>query len=172
MLTARHTPQVQDHRVHAQYRKVAASPYSFSNIRRMEPLVDGNIARWLGRPDGDFAATGAAFDLAPWAVYLAFDVLSEVGFGAPFGFIEKGADVAGLIQGFHDGLVPFGIMARLYPFTNWVKRTRFGEKYLVAGPEQDSGIGVLMRFRDRLIEQRYKDIEAGTAGGRTDFLQT
>lgn len=172
ILTDRARLQVQDHRVHAQYRKVAASPYSFTNIKRMEGRVDGNIARWLRRLDARFTVTGAVLDLAPWAIYLAYDVLSEVAFGAPFGFIEKGADVDGLIKGFKDGLVPFGFMARLYPFTNWIKRTRFGNKYLVAGPEQDSGIGVLMRFRDRLIKQRYEDIEAGVTGDRADFLQT
>lgn len=62
-------------------------------------------------------------------------------------------------------------MARLYPFTNWVKSTWMG-KYMVASPEQNSGIGSLMRFRDGLIEQRYKDIQAGTTSGRTDLLQT
>src|ERR1700761_8974157 len=103
---------------------------------------------------------------------MAYDIISEIGFGAPFGFIEKGEDVAGLIQGFHDGLPAFGILARLYPFTNWVKSTWVGEKYLVASPEQDSGIGTLMRFRDKLIQQRQKDIEAGTTGGRVDLLQT
>lgn len=25
--------------------------------------------------------------------------------GAPFGFVEKGTDIGGLVQGFHDGLV-------------------------------------------------------------------
>lgn len=63
-------------------------------------------------------------------------------------------------------------MARLYPFTNWVKSTWFGEKYLVASPEQNSGIGSLMRFRDGLIDRRYKDIEKGTTNGRIDLLQT
>lgn len=62
-------------------------------------------------------------------------------------------------------------MARLYPFTNWIKST-FLRKYLVASPEQDSGVGTLMRFRDRLITQRYQDIEAGATKGRTDLLQT
>lgn len=63
-------------------------------------------------------------------------------------------------------------MARCYPFTNWIKSTWVGEKYLVASPEQDSGIGTLMRFRDKLIKQRRKDIEAGTTDGRIDLLQT
>ncbi|RYP71109.1 hypothetical protein DL771_005043 [Monosporascus sp. 5C6A] len=162
---------MQDHRAHARYRKIAAAAYSFSNIKRMEPLVDKNIAQWLAKLDERFAVTGERFDFAPWAIYVAYDVVSEIGFGAPFGFVEQGRDVDGLIRGLHDGLVPFGVMARLYPFTNWVKSTWVGEKYLVASPEQGSGIGVLMRFRDRLIAQRYKDIEAGTTDGRIDFLQ-
>lgn len=162
---------MQDTPTHARFRKVAAAPYSFTNIKKMEPLVDEQITRWVARLDEKFASTREEFDFAPWAVYMAYDVISSVGFGAPFGFIEKGEDVEGLIKGFHDGLVPFGIMARLYPMTNWLKSTFLG-KYMVASPEQDSGIGTLMRFRDRLIDQRHKDIAAGTTNGRTDLLQT
>lgn len=102
---------------------------------------------------------------------MAYDIISDLGFGAPFGFVEKGSDVAGLIQGFHDGLPAFGLMARLWPFTRWIKTTWVGEKYLVAKPEDDSGIGTLMRYRDKLITQRQKDLEEGKVG-RIDFLQT
>lgn len=162
---------MQDSRVHARFRKIAAAPYSFSNVKRMEPLIDERISEWVTRLDDLFAKPAKKFDFCPWAVYMAYDIISEAGFGQPFGFIEQGKDVEGLIQGFHDGLVPFGIMARLYPFTNWVKSTWFGDKYLVASPEQDSGIGTLMRFRDKLIAQRYRDIETGT-NVRFDLLQT
>lgn len=103
---------------------------------------------------------------------MAYDIISEIGFGAPFGFIEKGEDVAGLIKGFHDGLPAFGLLARLYPFTYWVKSTWVGEKYLVAKPEDDSGIGILMRFRDRLIAERLEANADGKSQGRIDLLQT
>ncbi|KAI1846099.1 hypothetical protein JX266_007908 [Neoarthrinium moseri] len=161
---------MQDHKVHAHFRKIAAAPYAFSNIKKMEPLIDSNIGKWIEKLDTLFAKSGEKFDFSPWAVYMAYDVISEVGFGAPFGFVEQGKDVENLIQGFHDGLVPFGLMARLYPFTNWVKSTFLG-KYLVATPEQESGIGILMRFRDKLIKQRFEDIEAGKTTGRIDLLQ-
>lgn len=162
---------MQDSNMHARYRKIAAPLYSFTNIKKMEPLIDGNIKTWMDRLHRDFASTNKPFDFAPWAVFMAYDIISEVGFGAPFGFVEEGKDVEGLIQGFHDGLTPFGIMARLHPFTNWVKSTFLG-KYMVASPEQDSGIGTLMRFRDRLIAQRFKDVENGNTKGRVDLLQT
>lgn len=162
---------MQDWRTHAKFRKVAAGPYAFSNIKKMEPLVDARMKHWISKLDEKFATTGQKFEFNWWAIYMAYDIVSEIGFGAPFGFVEEGKDVGGLIEGFHQGLVPFGIMARLYPFTYWVKSTWMG-KYLVATPEQDSGIGKLMRFRDRLIAERQKDMESGKVGGRVDLLQT
>jgi cytochrome P450 len=162
---------MQDHKVHAYFRKIAASPYSFSNIKKMEPLLDATIGYWISRLDDLFAETGKKFDFAPWAVYMAYDVISEVGFGAPFGFIKEGKDVGGLIEGFHVGMVRFGILARLWPFTSWMKTT-FLAKYLVATPEQESGIGAVMRFRDNLLAQRLADNERTATGSkRIDLLQ-
>lgn len=102
---------------------------------------------------------------------MAYDIISEIGFGAAFGFVEQGQDIGGLIQGFHDGLPAFGLLARLHPFTSWIKTT-FMKKYLVATPADDSGIGVLMRFRDRLISERVRSIAEGKSVNRVDFLQS
>ncbi|KAJ5753120.1 hypothetical protein N7520_010037 [Penicillium odoratum] len=147
---------MRSHKTHAVFRKHIAGPYSFTSIKRMEPLIDARIKEWSAKLDDSFVKTGESFDFAWWAVYMAYDIISEIGFGAPFGFIEKGEDIGGLIQGFHDGLPAFGLLARLHPFTSWLKTT-FLKKYLVATPADDSGIGVLMRFRDKLIAQRIKD---------------
>jgi hypothetical protein len=162
----------------------------------MEPLIDARIREWSNKLDETFVKTGEPFDFAWWAVYvilylsqtlgptpqvneitnplssyMAYDIISEIGFGAPFGFIEKGEDIGGLIQGFHDGLPPFGFLARMHPFTSWMKTT-FMKKYLVATPQDDSGIGVLMRFRDRLITERLDGIQSGKKIDRIDLLQT
>ncbi|TEA13252.1 Cytochrome P450 monooxygenase gsfF [Colletotrichum sidae] len=161
---------MRDHNVHARFRKIAAKPYAFSNISKMEPLLDHHIQRWITKLTR-YADARERLDFAPWAVYLVYDIVSDVGFGQEFGFIEQEKDVEGLIQGFHDGLTPFGIMARCWPFTNWIKST-FLAQYLVASPEQDSGIGTLMRFRDRLIAKRLEDIAQGRTNGRLDLLQT
>ncbi|KAJ6120868.1 hypothetical protein N7523_005148 [Penicillium sp. IBT 18751x] len=162
---------MRSHKQHAEARKHIAGPYSFTNIKKMEPLIDARIREWSSKLDQTFVKTGEPFDFAWWAVYMAYDIISEIGFGRPFGFIEKGEDIGGLIQGFHDGLPAFGLLARLHPFTSWMKTT-FMKKYLVATPQDDSGIGVLMRFRDRLIEERLKDIQSGSKIVQTDLLQT
>ncbi|KAL4983507.1 cytochrome P450 [Aspergillus falconensis] len=162
---------MRSHKTHAAFRKHAAGPYSFSSVKRMEPLIDLRIRDWCNKLDEKYVRTGEAFDFSWWAVYMAYDIISEVGFGAPFGFVEKGEDVGGLIQGFHDGLPAFGLLARLHPFTSWMKTT-FLKKYLVAKPEDNSGIGVLMRFRDSLIEKRVQDLKSNKEIGRIDLLQT
>ena len=163
---------MQERHTHARHRKLIAGSYSFTNVRKMEPLIDFRIQEWTEALENRFVKSDLPFDFAPWAVFMAYDIISEIGFGAPLGFIESGEDIGGLIQGFHDGLPAFGLMCRLYPFTEWIKTTWVGQKYLVAKPEDDSGIGVLMRFRDKLIDQRLKDMEGGTTSGRVDLLQT
>ena len=138
----------------------------------MEPLIDCRMQEWVDVMSDQFEKTGKSFDLCDWAVYMAYDIVSEIGFGAPFGFVTAGYDVGGLIQGFHDGMTVFGLLGRFHPFTSWVKKTWAGEKYLVAKPEDNSGIGVLMRYRDKLLEQRVNDIKQGKTGERVDLLQT
>ena len=61
------------------------------------------------------------------------------------------------------------MMAHLHPFTKWIKSTWVGEKCLVAGVEDSAGM--VMRLRDKLIDKRLKEIEAGEAGGKVDILQ-
>ena len=161
---------MQSHRSHARFRKIAATPYSFTNIKKMEPLVDAQIAHWISRLDQLFADTSEAFDFCPWAVFMAYDVVSELGFGEAFGFIAQGRDVGGLIKGFRDGLLPFGILTRMWPLTYWLKSTWLS-KYMVAKPEDESGFGALMRFRDALIARRVEELANGEKT-RVDFLQT
>ena len=84
---------MQDHKTHAYFRKIAAGPYAFSNIKKMEPLVDARMRHWLGVMGERFAEPekggdgkmGKKFDFAPWAVFMAYDIISEIGFGAPIG---------------------------------------------------------------------------------------
>ena len=102
---------------------------------------------------------------------MAYDVISEIGFGAPIGFVEAGHDVGGLIDNFHKGLILQTILGRLHPFMTLIKKTWLGS-YFIAKPEDNSGIGVLMRLRDRLLTQRIKDIEEGKTSCRVDLLQT
>lgn len=56
------------HKTHAGFRKLVAGPYSFSNIKKMEPLIDSRMATWTKKLDAKFAETGEKFDFATWAM--------------------------------------------------------------------------------------------------------
>jgi hypothetical protein len=159
------------HREHVPFRKLVAGPYSFSNVRKTEPLLDVRIHHWITTLTERFAKTEQPFDFAPWTVYMSYDIISEIAFGSPLGFVEKGADVQGLIQGFHDGLPLFGLMCRLQGFTAWFKDTWLGEKLLLSTPQDKTGVGVLMRFRDKLLDARIKEMETANQEHRADLLQ-
>lgn len=52
---------MKEHKVHAHFRKIAAGPYAFSNIKKMEPLVDFRIEQWLERLSDLFAQKSEPF---------------------------------------------------------------------------------------------------------------
>ena len=162
----------QDWKAHAHLRKIVAGPYSFSNVKKLEPIIDDRIQSWIERVGQKFADTGERFDFALWSTFLIADVSAEFGFGKPFGFIKAGFDLGHLIQSWHDGLPIHSFLGRLYPLTAFLKRTWL-RKYLVASPEQTYGIGVLMKFRDDIINERVRDMRTGKLNpdARLDLLQ-
>jgi cytochrome P450 len=54
------------HKFHQRFRKVAAGPYSFSNIKKMEPMIDDRMVEWADAMRDRFVKTGEAFDLCDW----------------------------------------------------------------------------------------------------------
>jgi cytochrome P450 len=104
--------------------------------------------------------------------FLAYDVISEIGFGAPIGFIEAGEDRDRIVPNLHAGLRSKAIWNRVYPFLKFAKNTWLVRKYFESKPDDPSGLGILMRLRDRLLDRRLSDIKTGAAMERTDLLQT
>lgn len=88
------------------------------------------------------------------------------------GFVQQGKDINGLIQSFHDGLLIFGVMGRLYPFTKWIKETWISDAYMVPKPGDSTGIGNIMTFRDNLLQERItENNNPSNKVKRTDLLQ-
>jgi hypothetical protein len=102
---------------------------------------------------------------------MAYDIISEMGFGAPFGFVEKGDDIGNLIKAFHDGLIFAGFFSRLYPLARLIESTWL-KRLIAPGPSDKTGLGMLMRVRNELVDERLKAIKEGRTGGRVDLLQT
>ena len=67
---------MQDNKQHAHFRKIAAGPYAFSNVKKMEPLVDDGIRNWLDKLNEKFGK-GEKFDFAPWVGHCVLLSTSE-----------------------------------------------------------------------------------------------
>jgi cytochrome P450 len=144
-------------------------PYSFSRIQKSESLVDEIIIGWVKKLDELFATTDEAFDMAQWATYAAFDVISLVGFGEAFGFVEIATDVNDLIKELHRGFFYFRIVGRLYPFVEFIKRTPLG-KFLVSGSAGQALTEDHIRAECMLLFTASADTTGTTMGAMINYM--
>ncbi|KOS19311.1 Benzoate 4-monooxygenase [Escovopsis weberi] len=89
---------------HTRKRKLVSHTFSARSISQFEPYMLDNLRlfvsqldRLVGESDERDAVTGrkeAHLDCLPWFNYLAFDIIGDLAFGAPFGMLQRGADLA------------------------------------------------------------------------------
>lgn len=87
---------VRDRREHTRKRKIIAHAFSPSAVQDFEPHMAANLRRWVGRLDqiaSHPAESGfARMNMMPWCTFLAFDIIGDLAFGAPFGMVDRGRD--------------------------------------------------------------------------------
>lgn len=98
--------------------------------------MDANVLKLLGWMD-QFAAQHKPMDLDLYLAYTAFDVVGELFFSKPFGFIDQGRDIAGSLAA-AKGLQATGTMLGYFrwlfylianPVTTWLGVLPFGYIY-------------------------------------------
>lgn len=77
--------------------KAFAAGYTLSNMLQTEEHVNKLVDKLLGWMD-KYAADSKTMDLGLFFSFTAFDIIGEVLFSKPFGFIEKGEDIDGTIH--------------------------------------------------------------------------
>jgi hypothetical protein len=85
--------------------------------------MDEIIVQFLQHLRTRFASTGKTVDMAYWTQFAAFDIVMEMAFSSPFGFIHHGEDVNGIIASLHQltklaqvlGLIPIVMKIFLNP---------------------------------------------------------
>lgn len=88
-----------DRAEHTRKRKVIAHTFSPKSVLQFEPYIHGNLELFVKQWDDLIARSpsqqqGAHIDCLTWFNYLAFDVIGDLAFGAPFGMLRAGADIA------------------------------------------------------------------------------
>ncbi|GAD93871.1 hypothetical protein NCU06526 [Paecilomyces variotii No. 5] len=83
--------------LHSQKLRAAAQSYSFAAMKQLTPWIEKTEKHLIENLD-DFAKSKQSFDMAKWLHWFSFDVLGEVAFSRPFGFLEAKKDVDGAIR--------------------------------------------------------------------------
>lgn len=87
-----------DRHEHSRKRKIVSHTFSVKSIGQFEPYMHENLALFVKKWDeliqNSPAKQGAVLDCLKWFNYLAFDVIGDLAFGAPFGMLAAGADIA------------------------------------------------------------------------------
>ncbi|KAJ5528289.1 Benzoate 4-monooxygenase [Penicillium frequentans] len=89
-----------DRHEHTRKRKTVSHTFSAKSIGQFEQYIHGNVELFVKQWNkiSDLQAnpkTGyASLDALNWFNYLAFDIIGDLAFGAPFGMLEKGKDFA------------------------------------------------------------------------------
>lgn len=68
-----------------------------SSLVSYEPLVDSTTALFLSQTEKLFASRDATCSFSQWLQFYAFDVIGELTWSKPIGFIEKNKDIDGII---------------------------------------------------------------------------
>ena len=69
-----------------------------STLLSYEPLVASSTAFFLDETAKRFAQTGETVDFPHWLQFYAFDMIGELAWSKRLGFVEKNADVDGIVK--------------------------------------------------------------------------
>jgi len=105
-----------DEDMHDRTIKPIRAMYTMTNLKSFEPLMDPVIMRFMQALETRFiegSNAGRSFDASDWANYAAWDIMSEITFGKPFGFLEQGRDVGGFLATSQQGLDYFSVICQM-----------------------------------------------------------
>ena len=100
-------------------------------------------------------------DFAKIAQYFTLDVISDVAFGEPIGFLVRNEDVNGYCQVVEKALPAFEWAAAL-PMINQLVRLPVLKKMVMPSPQDKSGVGMIMGCVDYHVPFTLKEKAAKT----------
>ncbi|OTA63622.1 cytochrome P450 [Hypoxylon sp. EC38] len=106
LVSGRPTPTLftsRDENFHSAIKRPISSAYSMTTLSEFEVFVDKTIRTMIDKLS-EYAADGRVCDMAAWLQYYAFDVIGELTFSKPLGFLEQGRDIDGIIKSLEKNL--------------------------------------------------------------------
>ncbi|KAI2779263.1 putative benzoate 4-monooxygenase cytochrome P450 [Daldinia loculata] len=157
-----------DRAEHTRKRKLVSSTFAPKAISQFEPYIYENLETFVRKwdeliessPKGDKTAY---VDCLKWFNYVAFDTIGDLAFGAPFGMLKAGADIAEvrtavdsppiyapaveILNRRGEVSAALGCFPQLKPYAKWLPDSFFSKG--LAAVENLAGIAIA-RVKDRL----------------------
>ncbi|PNS18763.1 Isotrichodermin C-15 hydroxylase [Sphaceloma murrayae] len=148
---------------HSELRRKIANLYSMTSLLHLEPFVTTCNRRLIDKLD-TLAQDGNTIDLQHWLQCYAFDTIGTITFARPFGFLDEGKDVGGILQALHNYLIycaNVGVCSWLHPYL-----------FRLAAWLPGSGMEYLLSFTQQNIQDRLRKpgSEKRTEQEGDDFL--
>jgi benzoate 4-monooxygenase len=176
---------VRDRAEHTRKRKIISHAFSPKSVAAFEPFMAENLQRWTSQLDRIAVSQPqrkgkqfSRFNAMPWFSYLAFDIIGDLAFGAPFGMVNKGKDETEtqLVPGGPISYTPavdvlnrrgevsstLGLLPALRPWARYLPDPFFTKG--IAAVENLTGIAVAA------VASRLDAAEKGMADSRNDIL--
>ncbi|RYO97542.1 hypothetical protein DL765_011143 [Monosporascus sp. GIB2] len=122
-----------------------------------EQLVDEQILKLVQLIEREYVSTKGTFrtmDLVRVSQYLVHDIISSVGFGRHFGYLDANDDQYGAIQIVKTILPPLMVVALFHSIFLTVAKSPFMKPFLPK-PSDKQGLGVVLGIVNGQVEKRY-----------------
>ncbi|ERF76352.1 hypothetical protein EPUS_09320 [Endocarpon pusillum Z07020] len=147
-----------DNNSHDARRKKMAAGYSGKENPTLEASIDTQILELVRLLRSKYAAPAAShsvsqpIDLAAKLQYLTLDVISDVGFGQPFGDLKADADVNDYLKSMEDGLTICNTSWGLG--ISWLRDVPLLGKAISPSEKDERGFGKMMAYARRCVRER------------------
>lgn len=135
---------------HAHNRKLYQHTYSMTSLVTYEPFVDQALDLFSQRLDEMTSA--ASIDMGHWFQCYAFDVIGLITYGKRLGFLDRGADIGGVMSALDDHLV-YATLVGIY--AQWHGRL-YALRNFLAGAKGAGRAYVINFTRERVAEHQSK----------------
>ncbi|TVY35130.1 Cytochrome P450 monooxygenase [Lachnellula subtilissima] len=96
--------------------------YKMSAVLSQEPLVDLTILSFFKHLDERFVDTGKACKIDEWMLFFSWDVIGQMTFRRPMGFMDEGRDHSGLLHTAEQALDYFATIGQIPALDHWLAK--------------------------------------------------
>ncbi|KAI0099279.1 cytochrome P450 [Nemania sp. FL0031] len=136
---------------HANTRRQLQSTYSMTSLVSYEPYVD-QCSEIFSQRLSEMSAAGKPVDMGHWLQCYAFDVIGQITYGKRIGFLDRGADVQGIMRAIENQLA-YGTFVGIYARFH---RLAFAVVNFLAGKKGAGREFIVRLSKTRIAEEQEK----------------